>query len=147
MGIILGRMTLNTFQGPVFNRPDPFLSQLHRSSIWVRHICAVREVNNTTAEDPARRYHIDPLDFLAADQWAEKKSLDIHGFYHSHPDHPAIPSEHDRKLAWGGYLYLIVSIIKAGPKEMRAWVYEPEDKQFNEVTFKAKAQARRKQSP
>ena len=103
----------------------------------VRHICAVRETNNTTTEDPARRYLIDPLDFLAADQWAEEKGLDIHGFYHSHPDHPALPSAHDLKLAWGGYLYLIVSIIKTRHKEMRAWIYEPEDKKFNEVGFKA----------
>ena len=111
-----------------------------------RHICAVREANNITTDNPAKRYLIDPLDFLAADQWAEKKDLDIHGFYHSHPDHPAIPSEHDRKLAWGGYLYLIVSIIKTGSKEMRAWIYEPEDKQFNEVTFKAMVQTRKPQS-
>lgn len=104
-----------------------------------QHICAVREANNTTAENPANRYLIDPLDFLAADQWAEKKDLDIHGFYHSHPDHPAVPSEHDRKLAWGGYLYLIVSIIKARSKDIRAWIYEPEDKRFNEVTLRTKS--------
>jgi len=119
------------------NYPNEACGILFCHSENPRYICAVREANNTTAEDPANRYLIDPLDFLAADQWAEKKGLDIYGFYHSHPDHPAIPSEHDRKLAWGGYLYLIVSIKKAGPEEARAWIYEPEDKQFYEVAFTA----------
>ena len=43
------------------------------------------------------------------------------GFYHSHPDHPARPSETDRLAAWPFYSYVLVSIMKAKPAEMTSW--------------------------
>jgi proteasome lid subunit RPN8/RPN11 len=101
------------------------------------HIVKVRPTRNATSEDPAKRYLIDPLEFLDVDKWAEQRGLNICGFYHSHPDHPPAPSDYDRKLAWEGYLYLIVS-IKAGIfGEARAWIWNTDEERFGEVIFQS----------
>jgi proteasome lid subunit RPN8/RPN11 len=47
--------------------------------------------------------------------------LDVVGWYHSHPDHPAWPSEFDREHAWPWYSYIIVSVDKGAPKDMTSW--------------------------
>jgi proteasome lid subunit RPN8/RPN11 len=99
------------------------------------HVAGVHPAKNMTQEDPARRYLVDPLEFIAVDQRAEQDAIEICGFYHSHPDHPCTPSEYDRKLAWEGYLYLIVSITAGKFKEAGAWMVEPNAKQFKQVIF------------
>ena len=91
---------------------------------------------NVTQEDPSRRYLIDPSEFIEVDRWAEKRGLDIGGFYHSHPDHPPAPSEHDRSLAWEGYLYVIVSVKYGKYNESRAWIYDQNHQHFDEVLIK-----------
>jgi proteasome lid subunit RPN8/RPN11 len=66
--------------------------------------------------DPARlhdRYTIDPLAVLHADRQASQLALDIIGFYHSHPDHPATPSPTDLAAAWPHYVYLILTVAGA----------------------------------
>ena len=48
--------------------------------------------------------------------------MDLLGFYHSHPDHPAEPSEYDREHAWPYYSYVIASVGESGVGEVRSWV-------------------------
>jgi proteasome lid subunit RPN8/RPN11 len=103
-----------------------------------QYISAAHPAKNTTLEDPSRRYLIDPLEFIEVDRWADQRGFDICGFYHSHPDHPCVPSEHDRKLAWEGYLYLIVSVKGGLFDEAGAWTYDQNQKQFNEVIIQYK---------
>ena len=69
----------------------------------------------------ARRYWIDPKDMLMAQRSARAEGLSIIGVYHSHPDHPAIPSECDRKLAWSNYAYLIVSVQGGHATDLKCW--------------------------
>ena len=69
----------------------------------------------------SRRYWIDPRDLLGAQRYARDRQLDIIGIYHSHPDHPAIPSECDRTLAWPEYSYLIVSVQKGKATDLKGW--------------------------
>ena len=102
-----------------------------------RHIKEVYPTKNVHSEDQAKRYLVDPLEFIDVDKWAEEEGLDICGFYHSHPDHPSAPSEYDEKMAWEGYLYLILSIRKGKFREARAWLYDAEAGHFEEVMFKA----------
>jgi len=52
---------------------------------------------------------------------AEEKDMRLLGFYHSHPDHPAEPSEYDREHAWPGYSYVIASVSSENVEEMRSW--------------------------
>jgi len=98
-----------------------------------RYISIARPAINVTQEDPSIRYLIDPSEFVEVDRWAEESGLDISGFYHSHPDHPAAPSDHDRSLAWEGYLYLIVSVKRGLFDDAGAWTYDQNQAQFNEV--------------
>ena len=74
-------------------------------------------------EDDARmrRYRIDPLDLLDAEETAEQDGLTILGIYHSHPDHPAIPSAFDLERALPFYTYIITEVRSAAAVESRAW--------------------------
>jgi len=67
------------------------------------------------------RYDLDPEDFLAADLAARADSLDIVGIWHSHPDHPAVPSPTDLDRAWQGFSYLILAINRGEEAELRSW--------------------------
>ncbi|MBW1999373.1 MAG: M67 family metallopeptidase [Deltaproteobacteria bacterium] len=96
-------------------------------------ITAMMKATNVSREDQSRRYLIDPLEFLKMDETAESQDMDICGFYHSHPDHPPVPSEYDRRFALEGYLYLIVSIKKGYYSGTRAWSYDQDAGIFHEV--------------
>jgi proteasome lid subunit RPN8/RPN11 len=88
---------------------------------------------NTTAEGPRRRFLVAPSDYRAAEQRAAALGGELGGFYHSHPDHPAEPSEYDRAHAWPNFSYVIVSVRAGEPMEMFSWrlredrvAFEPE---------------------
>lgn len=98
-----------------------------------RYITASQPVRNATSEDPKASYLLDPEEVLAVYKWAEEKDLDICGFYHSHPDHPPVPSEYDGSFAWEDYLYLILSINNGVFKASRAWKWNAEQERFEEV--------------
>ncbi len=67
------------------------------------------------------RYCIDPADLLRVQKAARAQGLEIVGIYHSHPDHPAVPSECDRALAWPVYSYVIVSVVRGQVTDLTSW--------------------------
>ena len=67
------------------------------------------------------RYWIDPADLLRLQKQACDQGLEIIGIYHSHPDHPAVPSECDRRLAWPVYSYLIASVQGGQIADVQSW--------------------------
>jgi proteasome lid subunit RPN8/RPN11 len=69
---------------------------------------------NTTEEGPRRRFLVRPSDYLAAERRARELGGDLVGFYHSHPDHPARPSQYDLDHAWPTFAYVIVAVAGAG---------------------------------
>jgi proteasome lid subunit RPN8/RPN11 len=77
-----------------------------------------------------RRFAIDPLALMKAEKAASEQGHAVLGFYHSHPDHPARPSEYDRQHAWPFYSYVIVAITKRRPADMTSWVLDDQTKQF-----------------
>lgn len=77
----------------------------------------------------AHHYWIAPEEMLAAMKDARQRNLEIVGIYHSHPDHPAVPSECDRRLAWSQYSYLIVSVLQGKATNAQSWVLD-ENHQF-----------------
>lgn len=79
---------------------------------------AARNVNLERAGD---RFELDPRDYLAAEQAAAAMGIMVVGVWHSHPDHPARPSETDRALAWPGWSYLIMSVTAGGVLDLRSW--------------------------
>lgn len=75
------------------------------------------------------RFWIAPQDLLAAQRYAHDHQINIVGIYHSHPDHPAVPSESDRLLAWSAYSYLILSVRSGIVSDYRCWTLD-QDHQF-----------------
>lgn len=86
--------------------------------VEVVDLVQARNLNQERAQD---RYELDPEDFVVADQAAREQGLEIVGIWHSHPDHPAKPSETDRERAWEGWSYLIASVNSKGMDDLRAW--------------------------
>jgi proteasome lid subunit RPN8/RPN11 len=78
-------------------------------------------------ESERNRFLIDPMEQLRVEKGARARGLDVLGYYHSHPDHPARPSEYDREHAWPWYSYVIVSVERGEPKDVTSWIL-PDDR-------------------
>jgi proteasome lid subunit RPN8/RPN11 len=99
-----------------------------------RIIIQALPVYNSAAENRKRRFEISAKDYLKAEQHALDNDLQLLGVYHSHPDHPAQPSEHDRVAAQPWFSYVIISVSEYGIKNSRSWVLN-EDFRFSEEEF------------
>lgn len=88
-----------------------------------REVHSVHRARNLNTDRPHDRYLMDTRDVNEADGLARARGLEIVGFYHSHPDHPARASQTDLENSspWGGYSYPIVSVAKGDPVELRSW--------------------------
>ena len=96
-----------------------------------RLITQARVVKNVKEGDKRRRFEIAPQDYLDAEKYAEEQQLELLGVYHSHPNHPAVPSEHDRAAAQPFFSYLIISVNDKIPGPIRSWRLN-DDWQFEE---------------
>lgn len=99
-----------------------------------REVRALFPLVNRRDDSPRNRFSVTSEDVLAAEKDARKHGLDVIGWYHSHPDHPARPSEYDRDHAWPWYSYIIVSVAQGQPRDMTSWrlnddraAFSPED--------------------
>ena len=82
---------------------------------------AVVALPNTTEEGPRRRFLVRPSDYRLAEQRAGELGAELLGFYHSHPDHPARPSQYDLDHAWPNFAYVIVSVSAGAAADMTVW--------------------------
>jgi proteasome lid subunit RPN8/RPN11 len=96
-----------------------------------RRIVAAVPLVNSRTEERQRRFLIRPADYRAAEAEASALGLLLVGFYHSHPDHPARPSEYDREhaLPWHSYLVLAVERGRAG--DCTSWILSPDRTAFD----------------
>ncbi len=76
----------------------------------LREILALFPLVNRREDSPHNRFAVTAEDVRGAEKAAREKKLDVVGWYHSHPDHPARPSQYDREHAWPWYSYVIVSV-------------------------------------
>ena len=76
---------------------------------------------NRREDSPRNRFAVTADDVRDAEKAARQHGLEVVGWYHSHPDHPAQPSQFDREHAWPWYSYIIVSVISGAPAEMTSW--------------------------
>jgi proteasome lid subunit RPN8/RPN11 len=83
-------------------------------------------------DERRRRFMIAPEDFLRQERRAREAGWEILGFYHSHPDHPARPSETDREAAWPGYSYVIQSVRDARATEVHSWRLQDDREGYDE---------------
>ena len=86
-----------------------------------REIHALHALVNRRDDSPRNRFSVTSQDVLDAEKAARNQSLEVVGWYHSHPDHPARPSQYDRDHAWPWYSYIIVSVANRVPEDMTSW--------------------------
>src|SRR5579863_10440575 len=86
-----------------------------------RVITKILEVNNSKTGDKKRRFEISGKDYMLAEKFALENDLMLLGIYHSHPNHPAIPSEHDRVAAQPWFSYVIISVMDGQFDHIRSW--------------------------
>lgn len=101
----------------------------------VRVVLDVWRADNTHEEERSRRFLIEPLTIKKFEEQAEERDMGLLGFYHSHPDHPAEPSEYDREHAWPGYSYVIASVSSANVEDMRSWNLKNDRSGYDEETI------------
>ncbi len=88
--------------------------------------------NAASESEQHNRVLITPKDVLRAERFAREKRLDVVGYYHSHPDHPAVPSQFDLDHALPVWTYIIVSVEQGKAVDVRAWEMENDRSRFNE---------------
>ena len=120
-GILLGQLLVDTHRQATEIRPTdnawtPELEVEQQSIFSPGPIPGPAETHS-----PQDRFAIDPRDLLKAQKDARNQGWQIIGIYHSHPDHPAVPSERDRQSAWPDYSYLILSVNKRAIADSQSW--------------------------
>ena len=86
-----------------------------------REVRALFPLVNRRDDSPRNRFAVTAEDVRAAERASVEQGLELVGWYHSHPDHPARPSEFDREHAWPWYSYVIVAVAEGKPREMYSW--------------------------
>jgi proteasome lid subunit RPN8/RPN11 len=115
VGLLLGRIVGDDKQA---------LSAYAVENSWQGQVALTEAEHEHSQRD---RFYLDPRDYLKADRQARAQGLDIVGCYHSHPDHPAQPSERDRVGAGGvgggsGFSFLIQSVREGSAAELTSWL-------------------------
>jgi proteasome lid subunit RPN8/RPN11 len=89
----------------------------------IKEVLRLRPVTNRRTDDP-HRYLISADDLRSAAREVELSELEVVGFYHSHPDHPAAPSAFDQEHAWPWYSYVIVRVDGGRSGDIASWVLQ-----------------------
>lgn len=93
-----------------------------------------KALDNVTDEGPRRRFRVSPADYRLSEARARELGAELVGFYHSHPDHPARPSQYDLDHAWPNFSYVIVAVAAGQPADLRSWRLRPDRSAFEEET-------------
>jgi proteasome lid subunit RPN8/RPN11 len=95
-----------------------------------REVTALFPLINRRDDSPRNRFSVTSEDVRDAEKAAREKGIDVVGWYHSHPDHPAKPSQFDQDHAWPWYSYIIVSVANGRPENMTSWRLADDRAQF-----------------
>jgi proteasome lid subunit RPN8/RPN11 len=96
-------------------------------------VTEIYPISNAREESAKRnRFLITPEELMRGERYARGKDLEVVGFYHSHPDSPAVPSQYDLEHAWPTYSYIIVSTTADAAKDLFSWEQEPDRSKFNQ---------------
>ena len=87
---------------------------------------------NTTSSGAARRFRIGPSDYRAAEARATERKGTLAGFYHSHPNEPARPSQYDLDHAWPNLTYVIISVNAGAPGDITSWLLREDRTMFDQ---------------
>jgi proteasome lid subunit RPN8/RPN11 len=106
-----------------------------------REVRDVFSLVNRRDDSPRNRFSVTAEDFRAAERAAQERGLELIGWYHSHPDHPAQPSEYDREHAWPWYSYVIVNVASRRPGEMTSWRLADDRSKFHQEEIRLRQTA------
>lgn len=99
-------------------------------------------ISNAREEEAKRnRFLIRPEELMRGEKYAREKGLDVVGFYHSHPDDRAVPSQYDLEHAWPTYSYIVVSVEQDQAVDLRSWEMESDRSRFSEEEIVSEARA------
>lgn len=96
---------------------------------------AIQIANVFAPEEQHHRYAMTPQDWAQLEDEADQRGLVLVGYYHSHPNAPAVPSAYDREHALPNFAYLIASVQAGAAVELRAWRLRPDRTQFDPDTL------------
>ena len=96
-----------------------------------REVLGLLPLVNRRDDSPRNRFSVTAEDVLEADKSAQAQGLEVIGWYHSHPDHPARPSQYDRDHAWPWYSYVIISVHNGVPQDMTSWRLSDDREEFS----------------
>ena len=105
---------------------------LGRENEGIQAVRDVIAIDNSQDENRRRRFLITAEQYREAEKSASEKGMDLLGFYHSHPDHPPVPSTFDTEHALPWFTYIIVSVRSGKAGDTKAWLLNDDRKKFNE---------------
>jgi proteasome lid subunit RPN8/RPN11 len=106
-----------------------------------REVLGLHAMVNRRDDSPRNRFSVAADDVRDAEKVAREQGLDVVGWYHSHPDHPARPSEFDREHAWPWYSYIIVSVHNGAPQDMTSWRLNDDRTEFSSEALEVRQRA------
>jgi proteasome lid subunit RPN8/RPN11 len=120
--IVINQRALNIIEKHgLEDYPDECCGFLYGAEGDFRVIQEAKPVLNKVTENRKRRFEISPQDYLLAERYAIENDLTLLGVYHSHPNHPAVPSIHDLEQAVPFFSYIIISVSDNRIKSLRSW--------------------------
>jgi proteasome lid subunit RPN8/RPN11 len=102
-------------------------------------VARIARMENARREQRRRRYVIEPLEYVRVERQADAESLSVLGFYHSHPDHPAVPSEYDREHGFPFFHYIVLSVGAGVPGEAASYVLSEDRGAFEREEIRVQA--------
>ena len=130
LGASLQREIFDQMESAYPNEAGGFLlGRMRAGDIAIQEIM---QVENTFAEaEQTHRYAMTPQDWMRLEDEADERGLSLVGYYHSHPDSPAIPSEYDREHALPNFVYIITAVMMARATDMQVWRLRPDRSAFD----------------
>jgi len=112
-----------------------------RGETQEREVLGLHALVKRRDDSPRNRFSVTADDVRDAEKVARQQGLDVIGWYHSHPDHPARPSEFDREHAWPWYSYIIVSVQSGAPQDMTSWRLNDDRAEFSSEALEIRQRA------
>jgi len=106
-----------------------------------REVLGLHLLVNRRDDSPRNRFSVTSADVVDAEKAATMQGLDVVGWYHSHPDHPACPSQYDKDHAWPWYSYIIVSVANGTPQDITSWRLSDDRSEFLEEPIEIRQNA------
>jgi len=131
---------LRTLQARIFDQLEAsypnegggfLLGTLRDDTVIIEDVVPIENV--FASEEQHHRYTMTPQDWMRLEDEAEARGLALVGYYHSHPDSPAFPSEFDRDRAMPNFAYLITSVMRGRATEMHGWWLVTDHSHFESV--------------